>query len=99
MLYGLADAKTTKPHPPGCLALNCSLPCFDEAEDSIRHDLAERRKATFGFASERSAMQRSPWVPDDMKGKLDTVYCILVVATAVLVGIIKCISNGNDESP
>jgi AcrR family transcriptional regulator len=46
VLYGLADAYTTKPHPPGCLALNCSLPCYDDAEDSIRHDLAERRKAS-----------------------------------------------------
>ena len=46
VLYGLADAYTTRPHPPGCLALNCSLPCSDDAEDSIRHDLAERRKAS-----------------------------------------------------
>ena len=46
VLYGLADAYTSKPHPPGCLALNCSLPCSDETEGSIRHDLAERRKAT-----------------------------------------------------
>ena len=45
VLYGLADAYTTKPHPPGCLVLNCSLPCSD-TEDSIRHDLAERRKAS-----------------------------------------------------
>jgi AcrR family transcriptional regulator len=46
VLYGLADAYTTKSHPPGCLALNCSLPCSNDAEDSIRHDLAERRKAS-----------------------------------------------------
>ena len=46
VLYGLADAYTTKPHPPGCLALNCGLPCSEDAEDSIRHDLAERRKAS-----------------------------------------------------
>ena len=26
MLYGLADAFTTKLHPPGCLAPNCSCP-------------------------------------------------------------------------
>ena len=45
MLYGLADAFTTKLHPPGCLALNCSLPCSGDTQDSIRHDLAERRKA------------------------------------------------------
>jgi AcrR family transcriptional regulator len=45
VLYGLADAYTTRPHPPGCLVLNCSLPCSDTV-DSIRHDLAERRKAS-----------------------------------------------------
>ena len=46
VLYGLADAYTSKPHPPGCLVLNCSLPCSEDTEDSIRHDLAERRKAS-----------------------------------------------------
>jgi hypothetical protein len=46
VLYGLADAYTTKPHPPGCLVLNSSLPCSGDAEDFIRHDLAERRKAS-----------------------------------------------------
>ena len=45
VLYGLADAYTSKAHPPGCLVLNCSLPCSDETENSIRNDLAERRKA------------------------------------------------------
>ena len=44
LLYGFADAYTTKPHPPGCLALNCSLPCADDA-DAVRRDLADRRKA------------------------------------------------------
>lgn len=44
LLYGFADAYTTKPHPPGCLVLNCSLPCSDDA-DSVRRDLADRRKA------------------------------------------------------
>jgi len=34
-----------------------------------------------------------------MNGKLDTVYCILVIATAVLVGIIKCTNCGNDKDP
>ena len=46
VLYGLADAYTSKPHPPGCLVLNCSLPCSDETEDSVRHELAELRKAS-----------------------------------------------------
>jgi hypothetical protein len=44
LLFGFADAYTTKPHPPGCLALNCSLPCSNDA-DSVRRDLADRRKA------------------------------------------------------
>jgi hypothetical protein len=44
LLYGFADAYTAKPHPPGCLALNCSLPCSDDA-DTVRRDLAERGKA------------------------------------------------------
>jgi hypothetical protein len=34
-----------------------------------------------------------------MSGKLDTVYCILVVATAVLIGIIKCTNCGDCKSP
>jgi hypothetical protein len=46
VLYGLADAYTTKPHPPGCLVLNSSLPCSGDAEDFIWHGLAERRKAS-----------------------------------------------------
>jgi AcrR family transcriptional regulator len=46
LLYKFADAYTSKPHPPGCLVLNCSLPSSDEMSDSIRHDLAEQRKAT-----------------------------------------------------
>lgn len=52
------------------------------------------KSTVIGFASERSASQRSQRVPDDMSGKLDTVYCILVVATAVLVGIVKCTHCG-----
>lgn len=46
VLYGLANAYTSRPHPPGCLALNGSLPCAGDASDAVRHDLAERRKAT-----------------------------------------------------
>ena len=52
-----------------------------------------------GFASGRSASQRSLWVHDDMNGKLDTVYCILMVATAVLVGIVKCTNCRNFKAP
>ena len=57
------------------------------------------KSVVIGFAHGRSASQRSPWVPDDMNGKLDTVYCILVVATAVLVGIVKCTHCGSFKSP
>jgi hypothetical protein len=52
-----------------------------------------------GFAVERSALQRSLWVLDDMNGKIDTVYCILVVATAVLVGIVQCTSCSGVKAP
>jgi hypothetical protein len=34
-----------------------------------------------------------------MNGKLDTVYCILVVATAVLVGIVKCTNCRSFKTP
>jgi hypothetical protein len=46
VLYGLANAYTTKPHPPGCLALNNSLPCAEDGSDAVRRELAERRKAS-----------------------------------------------------
>jgi AcrR family transcriptional regulator len=46
LLYKFADAYTSKPHPPGCLVLNCSLPSSDETSDPIRHYLAEQRKAS-----------------------------------------------------
>jgi len=57
------------------------------------------KSMVIGFASGRSVLQRSLWVPDDMNGKLDTVYCILVVATAVLVGIVKCTNCRNFKAP
>ena len=43
VLYGLADAYTSKRHPPGCLVLNSSLPCSDDRKDSVRHDLSVLR--------------------------------------------------------
>ena len=46
VLYGLADSYTSKLHPRGCLVINSSLPCSDETEDSVRHGLAELRKAS-----------------------------------------------------
>jgi hypothetical protein len=57
------------------------------------------KPVVIGFASGRSASQRSQRVSDDMSGKIDTVYCILVVATAVLVGIIKCTNCGGLKAP
>lgn len=57
------------------------------------------KPVVIGFAFERSALQRSLWVLDDMNGKIDTVYCILVVATAVLVGIVKCTSCSSIKAP
>ena len=45
MLYGFADAHTDAKHPPGCLALNCSLPATIEA-DPVRRELARLRDLT-----------------------------------------------------
>jgi len=70
---------------------------FDSTKYQIH--ITHLKSVNFGFASGRSASQRSPWVSDDMNGKLDTVYCVLVVATAVLVGIIKCTSCGSVKAP
>lgn len=69
---------------------------FDRKKTDIH--ITHLKSVVFGFASGRSASQPSLWIPDDMNGKLDRVYCILVAATAVLVGIIKCTSCGNDKS-
>ena len=46
VLYGLADSYTSKLNPRGCLVINSSLPCSDETEDSVRHELAELRTAS-----------------------------------------------------
>lgn len=45
LLNGFADAYTDPNHPPGCLGLNCSLPCPDDA-DPIRRTLAKMREET-----------------------------------------------------
>jgi AcrR family transcriptional regulator len=44
MLYCLADLYTDETCPPGCLAVNCSLPCADDA-GPIRAELARLREA------------------------------------------------------
>jgi AcrR family transcriptional regulator len=44
MLYRLADLYTDTSHPPGCLAVNCSLPCADDT-GPIRGELARLREA------------------------------------------------------
>ncbi len=43
LLYGFADIYTDSKHPPGCLALNSSLPCSSD-DDPIRRKLAEARE-------------------------------------------------------
>ena len=45
LLNGFADACTDPAHPPGCLGLNCSLPCPEDA-DPVRRALAEMREQT-----------------------------------------------------
>ena len=75
VLYGLADAYTSKSHPPGCLVLNSSLPCSDNPEDSIRNDLAEIRKA--GRIELRKRFKRfksSGALPADAKPLLQAYY-------------------------
>jgi len=34
-----------------------------------------------------------------MTGKLEAVYCVLVVATAVLVGIVRCTRGSEFKAP
>jgi hypothetical protein len=70
---------------------------FDSTKSQIH--ITHVKPVVIGFAFGRSASQRSLWVPDDMSGKLDTVYCVLVVATAVLVGILKCTNCGGFRAP
>ena len=44
MLYRLADLYTDTSRPPGCMAVNCSLPCADDA-GPIRAELGRVRDA------------------------------------------------------
>ena len=41
VLYGCADTYTEPSHPRGCLIVNCSLPCSDDAIE-VRRELAKR---------------------------------------------------------
>lgn len=43
-----------------------------------------------GFASERSAMSACRGCNEVSKGKFEALYCVLVVAAAVLMGIARC---------
>lgn len=33
------------------------------------------------------------------KGKLEAIYCVLVVTAAVVVGIVRCTTCGGNSSP
>ena len=44
VLYGSADTYAGASHPRGCLIVNCSLPCSDDAIE-IRRELAQRGRA------------------------------------------------------
>jgi AcrR family transcriptional regulator len=44
VLYGSADTYAGTSHPRGCLIVNCSLPCSDDAIE-IRRELAQRGRA------------------------------------------------------
>jgi AcrR family transcriptional regulator len=43
-LHRLADLYTDPTHPPGCLAVNCALPCHDDSTP-LRRELAVLREA------------------------------------------------------
>ncbi len=51
-LLRLADLYTDPKCPPGCLAVNCSFPCSDDATP-LRHELAVLREARRGRLRER----------------------------------------------
>jgi AcrR family transcriptional regulator len=51
MLYRLADLYTDPAYPPGCLAVNCALPCADA--DPIRREMASLREARRARLRER----------------------------------------------
>lgn len=51
-LYRKVDAHTDPSHPPGCLVVNCSLPCSAE-EDPIRQELAVVREFVRGQFQKR----------------------------------------------
>lgn len=70
---------------------------FDSTKSQIH--ITHVKSVVIGFAFGRFASQRSPWVPNDMSSKLDTVYCVLVVAVAVLVGIAKCTNCDSSKAP
>ena len=70
---------------------------FDSKKSQIH--ITHVKSVVFGFAFGRSATQRALWVLDDMNGKFDTVYCVLVVAAAVLVGIVKCTNCDSFKAP
>jgi AcrR family transcriptional regulator len=44
MLYRMADFYTDPSHPPGCLVVNCALPCADDT-GPIRGEIARLREA------------------------------------------------------
>ncbi|WP_143154190.1 hypothetical protein [Rhodanobacter sp. OK091] len=70
---------------------------FDSTKSQIH--ITHVKSVVIGFAFGRFAWQRSLLVLDDMSGKLDTVYCVLVVAAAVLVGIVKCTNCDSFKAP
>jgi hypothetical protein len=76
----------------------CGSPQARRSKKSQFH-ITHVKPVVIGFAFERAALQRSLRELHDMSGKIDTVYCILVVATAVLVGIVKCTSCSSIKTP
>jgi AcrR family transcriptional regulator len=58
LLYRKADAQTDPAHPPGCLAVNCSLSC-SECDASPRHELAAMREINYATLRARFEKARA----------------------------------------
>ncbi|TCL06320.1 TetR/AcrR family transcriptional regulator [Sodalis ligni] len=58
MLYRMADLYTDPASPPGCLAVNCALPCFDDS-GPVRQALSSIREGRRAKLRERFQQARA----------------------------------------
>jgi AcrR family transcriptional regulator len=79
LLYGFADMYTDGKHPPGCLALNSSLPCSND-DDPIRQKLAEIRKQSCVLLCSRFKEAKSSGdLPTDANPSALARYVLMLV--------------------